>query len=149
MLTSPGRGNPYPTLPGISASAGAEPLGHMLHNLGPAQLQPHGVRAPPPQPLQDRSPQGSGCPSLPSRTAQAPRCQGSSQRYGGGRWPHGDQLPYQFPLYLGFHQGLEHNWYEKPAVLPLSPFYFLPYLFPMACIQPCKLTFSDKYAYIL
>ena len=146
MLASPGRGKPYMMLPGISASMEAEPLRHTLHNQGQAQLQPDGVRAPPSP--RDCSPQGSGCPSLPNRTAHAPHCEGTSQRYREGCWPRGDQLLYQFPVSC-LPSSSRTQLVQNLSIPPLSPFYFLPYSFPMACIQPCKLTFCDKHAYTL
>lgn len=103
-------------------SAEAEPLWLMLHNQGWAQLQPNGVRAPPPR---DCSLQGSGCPSLPNRTAHAPDCEGSSQRYWEGCWPRGDRLPYQFPI-SWFPTRSRMQLVQNLSVLtPLSPFYFL------------------------
>lgn len=47
-------------------------------------------------------------------------------------------------LYLGFHQALEHIWYQTF----LFPHYH-PISYPTAPTQPCKLTFCNKYASIL
>lgn len=130
-------------LPRISASAEADPLQHTLRNWCPAQLQPNGVRAPPASAA--RLPAGLGL-SQPAQQDHTPSPRRGQQPGIQGRVsaPRG---PVAIPVsHVWASTKLPAQLVQNPAIPPLSPFYFLPYPFPVARIQPCKLTFCDKYA---
>lgn len=97
MLASQDEANPTQCYPAFQQARRQSRFGTHCSTVAEHSCRLTESGAPLPSPW-DCSPQGSGCPSLPNRTAHAPHCKDSSQRYGEGCWPHGDQLLYQFPI---------------------------------------------------